>query len=391
MTRSRRSKFGPAKNLLWKTAIPPGHSSPCVWDDRIFLTSFAKGKFETICIGRADGKILWRETFPAEKLERINGTNSRAAPTPATDGQRVYILFGSFGLVAYDFDGKEQWRRPLPMLNVRHGTATSPIVAGGKVIVNGDQEDGKSFLLAADARTGQPVWQVARPTYLSSHCTPVIWNRDGVEQVIIAGCIRVTAYDLKDGRECWTCRGQEAVSIVPTPVLGDGMLFCMSHSMGEDRLPSWEKIVAKLDRNKDGKIAPNECDITVGGIFTVLDINKDGFITEDEWNESLKLFNQADHGLFAIRAPIAAMSRIPTWPGNRNRANPTSARRSTIAAGFSSSATAARPRASTPGPANRCISCSASAPRPVFRLAGGGRRENLCVFQDRQCQRNRGR
>src|SRR5947209_8213152 len=109
-------EFGPDKNLKWKTPIPPGHSSPCVWGDCIFVTAFDKeaNKLETIGLDRRDGRILWRKAAPAEKVEKVHATGSPAVATPATDGERVYVYFGSCGLFCYDFDGKEIWTKPLP-------------------------------------------------------------------------------------------------------------------------------------------------------------------------------------------------------------------------------------------------------------------------------------
>ena len=105
--------FGKTEHLLWKTGLTPGNSSPCIGGSRIFLTGFDKAKnlLETLCIDRNDGRILWKQTLPASKLETsIHPANGSATPTPATDGKRVYVYFGSFGLAAYDFDGKEVWR-----------------------------------------------------------------------------------------------------------------------------------------------------------------------------------------------------------------------------------------------------------------------------------------
>lgn len=295
-------EFGPAKNLLWKVELPAGHSSPCIWDDRIFLTGFAAGKLETLCIRRTDGKILWRQTAPAQKIERVTRANSLATPTPVTDGQRVYVLFGSFGLIAYDLDGREQWRKPLPLVNVRHGTGTSPILAGGKLIVACDQEDMKSFLIAIDAADGKTLWQTPRPMYMTSHATPIVWNHNGVEEVILAGSVRLTAYDVKDGAERWSCLGLEPISICPSPVLGDGMVFVASLSMGE-RLPSFADALAKCDTNKDGKVAYNEGTKLIKDIFSILDTNRDNFLTAAEWEAWYSVFSLGDHGLFAVKEP----------------------------------------------------------------------------------------
>jgi outer membrane protein assembly factor BamB len=109
-------EFGPAKNVRWKTPLPAGWSSPCIWGKRIFLTGFDSRaqKLETLCLERSSGKLLWRNIAPADKIERVYKVNSPASATPATDGSRVVVSFGSYGLLCYDMDGKELWRRPLP-------------------------------------------------------------------------------------------------------------------------------------------------------------------------------------------------------------------------------------------------------------------------------------
>src|SRR5262245_55086895 len=124
------AKFGPTTKVLWKTALPAGWSSPCVWGTRIFLTGFdpKTKKLETLCLDRAKGGVLWRKAAPADALEKVHTTNSPAAATPATDGERVYVYFGSYGLLCYDLKGKELWKKPLPTPKTRFGSGTSPVV-----------------------------------------------------------------------------------------------------------------------------------------------------------------------------------------------------------------------------------------------------------------------
>ena len=85
-------EFGPATNLLWKTPLPAGVSSPCVWSDRVFLTAINDGRLETLALNRGDGKLLWRQPAPADKLEAVHKTSSPASSTPATDGERACFL-----------------------------------------------------------------------------------------------------------------------------------------------------------------------------------------------------------------------------------------------------------------------------------------------------------
>src|SRR5688500_4682857 len=102
---------GPEKNVQWKTPVGAGLSFPIIWTDRIFLTEFepAGQKFATLCIDRRTGKMLWRREVAVEKVEKVHRISSPAGSTPATDGQRVYVYFGSYGILCYELDGDLKW------------------------------------------------------------------------------------------------------------------------------------------------------------------------------------------------------------------------------------------------------------------------------------------
>jgi outer membrane protein assembly factor BamB len=110
--------FGPDHMVLWKAAVGAGLSSPIIWEGRIFLTEFdgANQQLATLCIDRRTGKILWRRTVAPGQIEKVHAISSPAGATPATDGERVYVYFGSYGLVCYDLDGNQKWERRLPLL-----------------------------------------------------------------------------------------------------------------------------------------------------------------------------------------------------------------------------------------------------------------------------------
>ncbi len=116
--------FGPHTNFLWKVAVPPGVSSPCLWGNSIFLTAYEAGKLSTLCIDRRDGKILWKQAAPTDKVEEVHKASNPASATPVTDGKRVYVYFATFGLVAYDFKGMTRGRCR-SLLSHRDGLAPS--------------------------------------------------------------------------------------------------------------------------------------------------------------------------------------------------------------------------------------------------------------------------
>jgi outer membrane protein assembly factor BamB len=257
--------FGAETNLLWKTALPPGHSSPCVWGDRIFLTAFdgeAK-KLETLCLDRQTGKVLWRQAAPAEKIEKVNRINNPAASTPATDGQTVFVYFGSFGLIAYDFEGGVRWQKPLPAAKTRfsHGTGTSPILAGDRLILD-VHLDKESYLLAVRRRDGETVWQIPKPRYNDGWSTPLAWSEADAELVGVMNAGRFTAHDLFTGQERWWVRRMPN-QICATPVVGDGVIYLTGTGVFGERHelippPSFDEAVSRYDTNKDGRVSTDE-------------------------------------------------------------------------------------------------------------------------------------
>lgn len=93
-------QFGPKQNLLWAVELPHGHSSPSIWGDQIYVSSFDKSskKLEVIAVDRKNGRIRWRQTVPATEIEKVHAVSSPATATPITDGERIYSYFGSASL-----------------------------------------------------------------------------------------------------------------------------------------------------------------------------------------------------------------------------------------------------------------------------------------------------
>ena len=133
--------FGPETNVIWKTAVAPGYSSPIIRGNRVFLTAFEDERLFTVCLDRESGRILWRRAVDRPRVEALDPRNHPAAPSPAIDeAGNVYVFFGEFGLVSYDPEGVERWRLPLGPFNNVYGMGASPIVAQGLVMLACDQQ-----------------------------------------------------------------------------------------------------------------------------------------------------------------------------------------------------------------------------------------------------------
>ncbi len=242
--------WGENKNIRWKIAVPgQGHATPIVWGDRVFLTAAvphgprveaihddapgshdnlpvtSRHRFVVLALHRSDGRILWQQTVH-ESLSHEGGhvTGSLASNSPVTDGQRLFVSFGSHGIYCLNLEGRLQWQAELGRMQTRHahGEGSSPALHGDTLVVNWDHE-GDSFLIAFDKHTGEQRWKVPRDE-MTSWSTPIIVEHNGRAQVIVSATKRIAAYDLADGHVVWTCGGLSR-NVVASPVAGGGVVY----------------------------------------------------------------------------------------------------------------------------------------------------------------------
>ena len=219
-------------NVLWKTSVPgSGHSSPIVWNDRIFLTTSRNGgqRVSILCFRRSDGTLLWETDAPEGRAEYVHGKNSPAAATATTDGERVYASFGSRGMLAVDFDGNIVWHRDLGRIDNYHGPAGSPLLYRDTVIIYQDQNGG-AFVIALDTRTGETRWRTDRSASVGWG-TPIAVTVGDHDELIVSSQRQVQSYDPVSGEELWSCGGN-LFEVIPTPVVGHGLIFCASGRAG---------------------------------------------------------------------------------------------------------------------------------------------------------------
>ncbi len=328
-------QFGPNKNVVWKTALPPGHSSPVLTRNRIFLTAFekqeVKGSGQTeaakpqegldpksnykllvFCLDRQTGKVLWQREVPRDHTGRLQLVNGPASPSPVTDGSNVYVFFQEFGIISYDGAGKERWRLPLGPFNMFYGFGASPILVDDKVILPVDQDSPSSYLIAIDKNSGRVRWKVDRPVVISGYSTPIIYQpKRGPKQIVIPESFQLSAYSVADGKRVWWVRGLacEMKSIASNDgeyLYINGWGFPQNQPGQQVATIAWEEALPRYDRNNDKEIARSEIsgtdtmDKMLRGAFEAFDTNRDEKLNARDW-EVFRGMMASENGLLAIK------------------------------------------------------------------------------------------
>lgn len=266
-------RWSETENVKWKVPVAgEGHATPIVWEDQVFVLSAVKTarrvdklepprmeppggyktqrpknyyRFMVQAFDRADGALRWQQVAcEALPHEGRHDTNSYASGSPATDGERLYVSFGSQGLYCYDLRGELLWKRDLGDMVTRlgWGEGVSPVVYQDNVIVNWDHE-GASFLAVLDPQSGDIKWKKQRDE-VTSWVTPRVIEHRGVTQVIVPATGRVISYDLASGDILWHCDGL-TTNVIPSPVVYDDLVICMSGHRGT------EAVAVRLDSRGD--------------------------------------------------------------------------------------------------------------------------------------------
>lgn len=245
-----------ARNIRWKVELPgEGSGTPAVWGERVFITFALRSErlaerppladdtakteppahyytFHLRCLERQTGDTVWeRQVHEGIPREGKHSTNTYASASPITDGQRVWVSFGSQGIYCYDLEGTRLWERDLGEMRTRFGwgEGATPAVKGNVMIVPWDRES-DSFVAALDACTGEELWRRERdePT---AWATPLLVEHGGRVQAILNGTNRVRSYDAATGELLWECGGG-TVNAIPSPVTDGTHAYVMSGYKG---------------------------------------------------------------------------------------------------------------------------------------------------------------
>ena len=316
------TSFAKDQNMIWNTSLSVGQSSPCIWNDNIFITGFEEEekKLQMYCIDRSNGAINWLKEISVDEFEKVHAVSSPANATPATDGERVVFYFSSYGLLCYDNEGNMLWELPMKVPQSQHGMGTSPVIHEDLVILNCFGHVNDPHLLAINKYDGKIVWKQSSTTQEDtppdSYSSPVVYG----DQIIIYRNEDVSGYNIKTGDRIW--RFQTGVQdAIGTPVIGDDKLYVIVYSQAgnldmRNQFPDFIELLSEYDENQDMKISkeegagftflmdpekPVQGSMTLAAASGFWDKNNDSLIDSTEW-KFLEIFLESFYQKQGIKA-----------------------------------------------------------------------------------------
>lgn len=237
------------ENIVWKAELPgKGHSSPIVWEDRIFVTTCVEEDLHRslLCLDVRTGKAMWRRDIFKSPLETVHKMNSYASGTPTTDGELVYVAFlqvdgktipapnvgserdvtpGRIIVSAIDFEGNQRWQVDVGDFISAHGFCSCPVLYKDLLIINGDH-DGQSYLVALNRLTGDEVWRTPREQGIRSYVTPIVRAVNQRDQLVLSGSGHIAGFDPMTGKMIWKVEGPTEQYVAS--MVYDGERFIMA-------------------------------------------------------------------------------------------------------------------------------------------------------------------
>lgn len=216
------------RGVRWKTPLSePGFSSPIVWDGRVFVTTADARERAVLAFDLKSGVLVWRQVVPfagvGTFLPDVSDDTGYAAPTMTTDGVRLFALFGTGDLAAFDMEGRRVWNLHLGAAAIDYGHASSPLYHDGRLLVQCDRSE-EGFVRALDPLSGRTLWESARdvgPSWSSPASIPAPF---GGRLLLLHAGHATMAHAFDDGSEAWRCDGVEG-EIAPSPAWDAGRLY----------------------------------------------------------------------------------------------------------------------------------------------------------------------
>lgn len=219
---------GSGTNIIWKVALSkPGYNSPVIWGDKIFVAGADQQARIVSCYNRNSGELLWEkkaDNIPGSPavMPKVTDDTGLAAPTMAVDGYRVYAIFATGDVIAFDLEGIRVWAKNIGVPKNHYGHSSSLVVWNNKLIIQYDTGSG-GRMLALNGKTGDVVWDIKRDNNIS-WASPILVEVEGVMQVITNTDPNVAGYNVETGEEIWKAKVMMG-EVGPSCAYSDGLVF----------------------------------------------------------------------------------------------------------------------------------------------------------------------
>ena len=271
----------PAKNIAWSVALPGrGLSSPIVVRGRAIVTCSSGAKqdrLHVLAIDTTSGKLLWERQCWATGRTLCHPTSAIAAPTPSSDGERVFAFYSSNDLLCFDLEGNLQWLRGLTLESPTSfndtGMSSSPLVIGDVVIIQIETQ-GDSFAAGIDTKTGKTRWQIARKPEPNWVSPAVLGRADGEKILLLQSPGGISAHDPKTGKQL--AAADRPCEAIPSAVGIDDTIYLPSKGLSALRYSPGTQALDELW--SDAKLGPATASPIIDGQRLYV-INRAGALT----------------------------------------------------------------------------------------------------------------
>ena len=299
--------FDAQKSVAWKISLTGrGLSSPIIVGDRVYVTCASgpkQDRLHVFCYRAADGAKLWERQFWATGRTTCHEKTCVAAPTPTSDGERLYAIFSCNDVVCLDLDGNLVWLRGLtrdyPNASNSLGMSSSPVIIDGVLVVQ-VENDSESFAAGLDARTGVNVWKLDRPKMANWTSPLVLKDRSGKPLVALQSGKGVVAVAPATGQTVWDFT--DGASTIPSSTLSGEVLYVPSKGLTALQSDSSGDAPKQLWQSNQLRPATSSPLVLGGKIFT---LNEAGVLTCGDTANGNRLWQLRLKGPFSA-TPVAA-------------------------------------------------------------------------------------
>ena len=230
-------RWSETENLAWRQELPGyGASSPIALGAHVYLTCYSgygtggdSQKMEdltlhVVCVNRTDGQVAWDKKLKPKLPETVRvRDHGYAGPTPATDGDFLYVFFGKTGVFKFDLTGKQIWQASVGTNIDGWGCGTSPVLFEDLVIVNASVESGS--LVALDKTSGKEVWGAGgmQESWNTPHLVELA---NGQQELVVSVKDYILGFDPKTGKELWRCDGIQDY-VCPSVISQQGIVYAI--------------------------------------------------------------------------------------------------------------------------------------------------------------------